>query len=73
MGRAADSVKAADTDMKPKRNKAEFPAATIAVYGPDNQRASKVVVAITATAGAEPEPLRRWMSGLTDVRADARW
>ena len=58
--------------MKEKRTGPKYPAATIAFYGPDDKRASKAVVAIVASATAEPGPMRRWMSGLTDVRADER-
>ena len=61
----------ADKKMK-KQNKQQYPAATIAFYGPDNQRATKVVVAIVPNATAEPHPLRRWMGGVTDVRADKK-
>jgi hypothetical protein len=58
------------------RKKAEkgfrgYPAATIAYYGPDNQRASKVVVAIVVSEGAEPEPMQKWYSDSGDVRANA--
>jgi hypothetical protein len=48
----------------------KFPAATIAFYGPDNKRASKVVVAIIASETAAPEPVQKWVSGLVDVRAN---
>jgi hypothetical protein len=54
--------------MKRKKpRKPKYPAATIAYYGPDNRRATKVVVAIIASEHAEPDPLERWMTG-TDVR-----
>ena len=48
----------------------KFPAATIAFYGPDNTHASKVVVAIIASAAAAPGPMQKWVSGLVDVRAN---
>jgi len=55
-----------------RQNKTKYPAATIAFYGPDDQHATKVVVAIVPTPEADPGPMRKWMSGLTDVRADER-
>lgn len=44
-----------------------YPTATIAFYGPDDVRATKVVVGVIRHEGAEPD-LRRWMSGSEDVR-----
>jgi hypothetical protein len=46
-----------------------FPVATIAFYGPDNKRASKVAVGIISREGAEPE-LERWYSDDADLRFD---
>jgi len=45
-----------------------YPAATIALYGPTAERASKVAVAIIREEGADPDPLRRWFSEDGDVR-----
>jgi len=47
-----------------------YPVGTIAFYGPDDQRASKVAVSIILTEDAEPMDLRRWFSENDDVRAD---
>lgn len=47
-----------------------YPAATIAFYGPDDQRASKVAVGIVAAEGAEPDVMRRWFSDDGDIRKD---
>jgi len=44
--------------------------ATVAFYGPDDQRATKVAVGIVRAVGADADPLERWLSGETDVRAD---
>ncbi|MBM3301266.1 MAG: hypothetical protein FJY85_15095, partial [Deltaproteobacteria bacterium] len=55
-----------------KKAKPTFPAATMAFYGPDDKHASKIVVAIVKGPTAEPEPMRKWMSGVTDVRADQK-
>jgi hypothetical protein len=48
-----------------------YPVGTIAFYGPDNRRASKVAVSFIRTEGAEPE-LRRWLSETADVRTDQK-
>ena len=47
-----------------------YPAATIACYGPTNERASKLVVGIIQHEGAEPEPMKDWNSDDLDVRND---
>src|ERR1700736_2345967 len=46
-----------------------FPVGTVAFYGPDDRRASKVAVSFIRQEGAEPE-LRRWFSEAGDVRTD---
>ncbi|MFT5554094.1 MAG: hypothetical protein ACI9P3_003516 [Bradyrhizobium sp.] len=43
---------------------------TVAFYGPDNLRASKVAVAVVTAEGAPPFALRRWFSETGDVRHD---
>ena len=55
---------------KAKRGFRGYPLATIAFYGPDNKRASKVAVGIISHEGGEPEPLQRWNSDETDLRHD---
>ena len=47
-----------------------FPVGTIAFYGPDDRRASKVAVGIIPARGAEAAALRRWFSESVDVRQD---
>jgi len=54
---------------KVKQGMRGYPLGTIAFYGPDNQRATKVAVSIFREEGAEPE-LRRWFSEVSDVRTD---
>ncbi len=49
-----------------------YPVATVAFYGPDDRRASKVAVGIVLSEGAEPDILERWFSDTTDVRFDRR-
>ena len=47
-----------------------YPVATVAYYGPDNLKATKVAVGIIAREGAEPDPLRRWYTDEKDARLD---
>jgi hypothetical protein len=48
-----------------------YPFATIAAYGPDNRRATKLVVAVVRHANQRtPEPIRRWIRDAGDVRRD---
>ena len=56
---------------KPKKSQ-EFPIATIALYGPDNRRASKVVVGILQGEDSDVDPIKRWVSGISDVRTDPK-
>jgi hypothetical protein len=61
-----------DSPLKKKvrRGFRGYPIATIAFYGPDNKRASKVAVAILNTQDAEPAALERWFAEEDDVRTD---
>jgi hypothetical protein len=45
-----------------------YPVATVAFYGPDNTRASKVAVGIILGEGEEPAFFERWHSDNEDVR-----
>jgi hypothetical protein len=47
-----------------------YPVATVAFYGPDDRRASKVAVAIVPADGADPTELQRWFADDHDVRDD---
>ena len=47
-----------------------YPIATIAFYGPDDRRATKVVVGIVTREGAEPDPLERWFADDGDLRSN---
>ena len=51
-----------------KRGFAGYPVATIAYYGSDNTRASKVTVGVIQAEGEEPALLERWYRELHDVR-----
>jgi hypothetical protein len=47
-----------------------WPVGTVAFYGPDNSRASKVAVGIKVHEGAEIGEPARWFSETGDVRTD---
>ena len=55
---------------KAKRGYRGHPLATIALYGPDDSLATKLVAAIVSHDGADPEPMRKWHA-LTDIRGEA--
>lgn len=57
-------------DKKAKRGVRGYPVGTIAFYGPDSRRATKVAVCIIPAPEAEPAELRRWIVETGDVRAD---
>ena len=47
-----------------------YPVATVAFYGPDDKRATKVSIGIIAYEGAEADPLERWFSDTIDASVD---
>jgi hypothetical protein len=55
---------------KSKRGFRGYPVATVAYYGPDANRASKVAVGVISGEGREANPLERWYSEDADVRFD---
>lgn len=55
---------------KARRGFRGYPVATIAFYGPDDTRASKVAVAIVDAEDADPSALERWFAEDVDVRKD---
>jgi hypothetical protein len=55
---------------KARRGFRGWPTATIAFYGPDLGRASKVAVCIFRFEGDEDGDMRAWLSDETDVRHD---
>lgn len=55
---------------KARRGFRGYPVATIAFYGSDDKRASKVAVGILHAVGAEPTALERWFTEEGDVRTD---
>ena len=61
-----------DSPLKKKAHRGfrGYPVATIAFYGPDDKRASKVAVGILHSEDAEPEAMQRWFAEDGDVRFD---
>jgi hypothetical protein len=53
---------------KAKKGMRRWPIATIAYYGPDANRATKVVVSIVPSEDAEPGEMRDWQIVHGDVR-----
>src|SRR3982751_5841470 len=57
---------------KAKKGFRGFPVATVAFYGPDDRRASKLAVGIVRAENEEAAELKRWFAEPGDVREDAR-
>ena len=57
---------------KAKKGFRGFPVATVAFYGPDNRRTSKLTVGIVLGENQEAAELKRWFAELGDVREDVR-
>jgi hypothetical protein len=55
---------------KAKKGFRGFPLATIAFYGPDGGRATKLAVGIILEQDQEPAELRRWFTEGADIRED---
>jgi hypothetical protein len=47
-----------------------YPLGTVALYGPDNLRATKVAVGIVHRAGGDVREMEKWISESSDVRYD---
>jgi hypothetical protein len=58
-------------EKKAKKGHRGYPVATVAFYGADASRASKVAVGIIPFEDAEPTDPRTWKSETFDVRTDA--
>jgi hypothetical protein len=56
---------------KARRGFRGYPVATVAYYGPDDRRASKVAVGIVMAEGEAAAELQRWFSEQADIRRDA--
>ena len=47
-----------------------YPLGTVAFYGPDNLRATKVAVGIVHREGGKVREMEKWISEISDVRYD---
>ena len=56
---------------KARKGDKGYPMATVAFYGPDNIRASKVVCSIFAEDGSEPEPMKKWFTESDAMKSEA--
>jgi hypothetical protein len=56
---------------KAKRGVRGYPVGTIAFYGPDDRRASKIAASVLQTPHSDPI-LRRWFVDTGDIRTDDR-
>ena len=54
-----------------KRGLRGYPVATVALYGPDDTKATKLAVGIVPAEDADVTDLRRWFSEGADIRNDA--
>ena len=59
-------------EKRAKRGPQGYPAATVAFYGPDASRASKVSVGIVPGEDSYVTELRTWSSENADVRRDTK-
>jgi hypothetical protein len=57
-------------EKRARRGFRGYPVATVAFYGPDDQRASKVAVGIVPEQDAQADPLQRWFAEEGDARKD---
>lgn len=57
---------------KAKAGAQAFPVGTVAFYGPDNRRATKIAAAVIQNAGEAPADLRRWTSEDGDLRRNGQ-
>ena len=58
--------------MKKRRSEEQFPIGTVAFYGPDDKRATKVAVGIVTRPDSDPVVMKRWVSATTDIRENLK-
>lgn len=66
----AYEMRAKSLRKKAKRGFRGYPVATVALYGPDDKRASKVAVGIVEEESGKVTALERWFSEEDDVRRE---
>ena len=71
MGKRLKRCTKSPLEKRARRGFRGYPVATLAFYGPNDQRASKVAVGIVPAEDAEPEALERWSAEDADVRRDS--
>jgi hypothetical protein len=59
-----------ELQKRAKRGFRGYPIATVAFYGPDARRASKVAVGIVADDSDDVVDMKRWLSDDSDVRSN---
>ena len=69
MGRSIASMKKR-LEKKARRGFRGYPLATLALYGPDDRLASKVVASIIEGGDGDPVRMRKWYGEQADVRHD---
>ena len=57
-------------ERKAERGFQGYPIGTVAFYGPDNRRASKVAVGISHNDRGTVREMEKWVSDVADVRDD---
>ena len=57
-------------ERKAERGFQGYPVGTVAYYGPDNRRATKVAVGISRGARTSVHEMQKWFSEISDVRDD---
>ena len=57
-------------NKKARKGLRGWPVGTIAFYGPNLSRATKVAVGVIPSEGAEADEMRRWTVDRGDIRAD---
>ena len=56
--------------QRAKRGFRGYPVATVALYGPDDQLATKAAVGIVEEEGGQATVLERWFAETGDIRSD---
>ena len=56
--------------IKKNKTKPQYPAATLAFYGPTDQLATKAVVSILKDKFSKPDNFRKWYTDGSEIRAD---
>ena len=70
MGAKLDFYKTAMRN-RAKKGFLGFPVATVAFYGPDDRRATKIALGIINGEDEEPHEMKRWLTEKGDIRRDA--